>query len=62
VEDVPILNLEIIAWVIVLSVMSEVLFPLLSAAFTPDWYDVLVIVFGGVWFVCTKDGDGLSVG
>lgn len=46
--------LEIIAWVFMLSLISEVLFPLLSAAFTPDLYDVLAIVFGGAWFAFTR--------
>ncbi|MBO6660318.1 MULTISPECIES: hypothetical protein [Roseivirga] len=46
--------LEIVAWVFMLSFISEVLFPLLSAAFTPDWYDVLSIAIGGAWFAFTR--------
>ncbi|PWL32168.1 MAG: hypothetical protein DCO95_03030 [Roseivirga sp. XM-24bin3] len=54
VEGERIQMLEIIAWVFMLSFISEVLFPLLSVAFTPDWYDVLSITIGGAWFAFTR--------
>lgn len=50
----PLLIFETIAWVIVLSVVSELLFPLLSSSFTSDWCDALAIAFGGLWFYLAK--------
>ena len=50
---------EVFAFVFVLSLFSELLFPFLSVKFTADVFDVLGITLGGVWFYFTsakKDG------
>ena len=45
---------EVLGFVVVLSLLSEVLFPWLSARFTADFYDVLSIALGACWFWLTK--------
>lgn len=45
---------EVFAFVFVLSLFSELLFPFLSAKFTADVFDVLGIILGGVWFYFTS--------
>ena len=43
-------TLEIIVATIVMTCVSELLFPYLSPRFTADWYDVIGLLLGSVYF------------
>jgi hypothetical protein len=50
-------SIDLIVLTIFLSVVSELLFPLLSDRFVMDWVDVIALALGTIWFalVARKD-------
>ncbi|MEM9990633.1 MAG: hypothetical protein AAF738_02650 [Bacteroidota bacterium] len=50
--------LEVVLVVLVLSVISEEVFPLLSSRFTRDFWDYWAFAFGGLVFVIWQKRDG----
>ena len=56
----PLNNLDVIITTVVLAIVSEVIFPYLSDRFTADYWDVLAIASGSVWYMLTAPGIGLE--